>query len=310
MERAKALDEEEAFPSGADDETKEFVRYWFDNTNRVQLTALSNTISRLHDPALRNLMWCAMSRLIITKQSGVSLAMDISHSRPHKTYETAPINVFDHFARAVRKVIKASPFTGETEQGPPALVKNADARCLPIEDNSVDLVITSPPYLNAIDYLRGHKFSLIWMGHSIANVRELRASNVGSEVSAKALAEDTATETTMEAMCELTKLSSRDAGMLRRYVRDVHALLKEIHRVLRCAGKAVVVVGNCNLHQTFVENSRGIEVIAAQVGLNLQKLRKRPLPENRRYLPPPGASGSGKALRKRMREEVILTLHK
>src|SRR6266699_1840811 len=46
-ERAEKLDEEEAFPAGVDDETEEFVRFWFDETNRVQLSALSNTISRL-----------------------------------------------------------------------------------------------------------------------------------------------------------------------------------------------------------------------------------------------------------------------
>jgi hypothetical protein len=36
----------------------------------------------------------------------------------------------------------------------------------------VDLIFTSPPHLNAIDYLRCSKFSLVWMGHSIAALRE------------------------------------------------------------------------------------------------------------------------------------------
>lgn len=39
-------------------------------------------------------------------------------------------------------------------------------------------------------------------------------------------------------------------------------------------------------------------------------IRSRPLPENRRYLPPPESLGAGKQLKKRMREEVILTLLK
>ena len=33
-----------------------------------------------------------------------------------------------------------------------------------MQQGSVDLTVTSPPYLNAIDYLRGHKMSLVWMG--------------------------------------------------------------------------------------------------------------------------------------------------
>jgi DNA modification methylase len=307
-ERAKVLNAHEAFPAGADDETKQFVRYWFDDVNRIQLAALSNTIGRLRDSSLRGLMWCALSRLIITKQAGVSLAMDISHSRPHKKYNTAPIKPFDHFTRAARQVIKASPFTNKLLRAPRAVMENADARRLPLKDNNVDLVITSPPYLNAIDYVRGHKFSLVWMGYSVADMRDLRATNVGSEITAKAGADDGITEEIMRSMCDIPTLTSRHAGMLRQYVRDIRTLLAETHRVLRRNGKAIIVIGDCNLRQTFVKNSRAIEIVAEQAGFVVKKIRRRPLPENRRYLPPPGATGSGKELRKRMREEVIFTL--
>jgi tRNA G10 N-methylase Trm11 len=109
--RARDMAITDAYPRAADAETKAFVRYWFDTTNRVQLTALSESISRLHNPSLRDLMWCAFSRLIITKTIGVSLAMDISHSRPHRSYEKAPINAFDRFQHAVNQVIKSSPFS-------------------------------------------------------------------------------------------------------------------------------------------------------------------------------------------------------
>src|SRR5258707_40063 len=70
--RAVRLKNKDAYPHGADDETRKFVRYWFDVQNRVQLTALAQTISRLRDASLRNFMWCAFSRLIITKSVGVS----------------------------------------------------------------------------------------------------------------------------------------------------------------------------------------------------------------------------------------------
>jgi SAM-dependent methyltransferase len=307
--RAAEIDGESAFPHGADRETKAFIRYWFDKRNRIQLTALAATISQLRDPGLRDLMWCAMSRLVITKSVGVSRAMDVSHSRPHRSYKTAPVTTFERFPHAVRQVLKACPFTKGQRQRPRATVKFADARCLPLPPASVDFVITSPPYLNAIDYLRGHKFSLVWMGHSISELRNLRATNVGTEVGTK-LSADPLANRALGAMCEVSKLSARHAGMLRRYVRDVREILTEVHRVLRPQGRAVVVVGNCNLRDTFVRNSRCIEVVAGGVGLRVTRLRKRPLPEDRRYLPPPSSSGAGKALRKRMREEVILTLIK
>jgi hypothetical protein len=50
--------------------------------------------------------------------------------------------------------------------------------------------------------------------------------------------------------------------------------------------------------------------LAQANGLRLTSTRRRRLLENRRYLPPPGRKISGKLLRSRMREEVILTFDK
>ncbi len=99
-------------------------------------------------------------------------------------------------------------------------------------------------------------------------------------------------------MCPIETLSTRNAGMLRQYVRDMRSILSETKRVLRIDGKAVFVVGNCNIRETFVQNSKCIEGLAHELGMIVSKVRKRPLPENRRYLPPPGSSTSGKALRR------------
>jgi DNA modification methylase len=307
--RARGMKIADAYPRAADEETKAFVRYWFDDTNRIHLTALSESISRLHDPSLRDLMWCAFSRLIITKQSGVSRAMDISHSRPHRSYDKAPKLALGAFERAIKQITKACPFHN-TDKNPQVSVGFADARKLPIENNSVDMVITSPPYLNAIDYIRGHKFSLIWMGHSLKKLREIRTTNVGTEKIAKKGDKETATDRIMQMMCPVNKLSTRHAGMLRGYVHDMRAVLSETKRVLRPGGKAVFVVGNCNLRETFVQNSKCILGLTDELGMDVKNIRSRPLPENRRYLPPPGSMSAGKALKKRMREEVILSLLK
>ena len=306
--RARHMRLADAYPRNANPETKAFVRFWFDAGNRIQLSALAETISRLHDPSLRDLMWCAFSRLIITKKVGVSRAMDISHSRPHRSYVKAPVRAFDRFERAVQYIIKAAPFPNIKADCPAGTVGFADARHLPIKDQSVDIVITSPPYLNAIDYIRGHKFSLIWMGHSIATLRDVRATNVGTETIAKAKIGDTLTENIMGMMCAIDSLSPRSAGMVRQYIYDMRAILSETKRVLRTGGKAVFVVGNCNIRETFVQNSKCIEGLAIELGMTIKKVRSRPLPENRRYLPPPSSKTAGKAMKKRMREEVIITL--
>ena len=309
IDRAKRLSEnitpEEAYPSNADQETREFLNYWFDNTNRIQLAALSICIKRVRNTEEKDLLWCAFSRLIITKKVGVSLAMDVSHSRPHRVYEEAPIRAFGKFLQAVDYIIKKAPFIGNNINGPGVILKYGDARGLPIEDSSVDMIITSPPYLNAIDYIRGHKFSLVWMGYSIESLRSLRTQNIGSEHAA-GLDATIQYQDTVEQMVDIRDISKRYHKMMLRYVGDMDLVFSECRRVLKPDGQAFFVIGNSSVAGVFVRNSEGLINLANNHGFTLVSSATRPLPENRRYLPPPNFDTSGERMQNRMREEVIL----
>jgi len=307
--RYRGLTQAEAYPQAADDETRAFIRFWFDQTARRQLAALSQAISRVDDSTNRRFLWSAFSRMIITKQAGASLAMDISHSRPHKTYRLAPLRPLERFLVAVDAVLRASPFSSGKVL-PKAVVRKADARKLPLDDDSIDLVVTSPPYLNAIDYLRGHKFSLVWMGHSIEEIRHLRSQNIGTESSRLSSPNTDRTGLAIKKMGKTNRLPERSRRMLARYVNDMNIVMAEIHRVLARKGEAVLVVGDSTIQGIFVRNSRAIAYLGRANGLTLRSVRRRLLRENRRYLPPPEKRISGKLLRSRMREEVILTFGK
>jgi DNA modification methylase len=309
LERAKRLSEcltaEQAYPVHADKETRSFLSFWFDDRNRIQLTSLSRCVSRVHNPREKTLLWCAFSRLIITKKLGASLAMDISHSRPHRKYEEAPIRPFEKFQHAVDYIIEKSPFAYNPTKAPEVILRHGDARFLPCESSCVDRVITSPPYLNAIDYIRGHKFSLVWMGHSIKSLRSIRSGNIGSERSGKSSAKDNTIEV-LKRMVGNKKLNRRHYGMIVRYIGDMKRVLSECKRVLKKDGQAVFVIGDSTIHGVFVKNSEGLIHIAQINGLRLLSRTTRPLPESRRYLPPPNACTSGIKMQSRMRKEVIL----
>jgi DNA modification methylase len=296
-----------AYPVGADEETKKFVRYWFDLRNRKQLALMSRAIARTRGRAVRSALWCALSRLIIVKQAGVSRAIDVAHSRPHRVYDDAPLDAFDGFLPAVNKVLLSAPFATTSTTAPRALVSRGDARALPLDDDTVDVVITSPPYLNAIDYLRGHRMSLVWMRHALENLRLIRSVSVGSEVSARGRG-DTSLGSMLTTMGG-AELDARSRGMLLAYLRDMRAVISEIARVLKPGGRAVLVVGDCAIRGSFVENSVAVEQLARDAGLRAIGRRVRDLPEDKRYLPPPTHGDAGERLQKRLRQEVILTFH-
>ncbi len=299
-----------AYPVESDTETRKFIRYWFDDYARRQLAALSTAIRRVHDDATRDVLWCGFSRLIITKSAGASLAMDLAHSRPHRAFTRAPIKPFNRFVSAVQTVVSNCPHQGSDIVGPSSVVKQGDARYLNIATGSIDLVLTSPPYLNAIDYMRCSKFSLVWMGHTVGELRQIRGESVGTEASSDE-ALDAPWVTALIKQLRLSPvLSNRGYSLLAQYVWDMGRALTEVSRVLRAGGRAVYIVGDSTVRGTFIRNSSIVAALAENHGLKLRSRHSRALPANRRYLPPPKKGSSTDMLDTRMRREVVLEFDK
>jgi DNA modification methylase len=298
----KKLDARSDFPEHCDKDTRDFLRFWFDARARRELLALLLIIERQR-PRTAPFIKLAISRMIITKQGGVSLAEDVSHSRPHRTRDLAPYSPFELFPRAVAHIALNARFRIASGL-PKATVRGGDCRKLAgFESGFFDYVITSPPYLNAIDYLRGHKLSLIWFGMTVAQVRGLRSSNVGAECGT----DDTKWDWVVDAMVrDPEALSNRFRNVIRQYAQDLNEAIQEMARVTRPGGSIAFVVGDCTLRGVEVFNSKGMHAIAKRVGLERSSYSVRPLEQNRRYLPPPSAQTEHGQITKRMWNEVVL----
>lgn len=285
-----------------DAETHRFIDYWFDRRTQLRLAALARAVAcqpeHLQDP-----LWCAFSRLIITKDAGASRARDVSHSRPHRVREGASFNPVDRFVCAAGVVAKRHRTLSDRRPAPASLrLERGDARALPLPDASFDVAMTSPPYLQAIDYLRGHRLSLVWMGYSVGELRELRGTTIGTERKLDS-AEGWCQEIGAEASA--IPIAPSSVGILHRYVLDLDRVVEELARVLRPGGKATFVVAEATLSGVSVNISGIIEHVAARHGFRSVHRLAREIVGSKRYLPPP-TDGTG-TLDKRMRREFCVT---
>ncbi|MCP3417923.1 site-specific DNA-methyltransferase [Bradyrhizobium brasilense] len=291
-----------------DQETKAFVSYWFGRKQQNDLRRLSfvliryaNKAKKKEDVAAVDVLKIALSRIIVTKEQCASLARDTSHSRPHRVATKSDFEVLSAFERSVSyvtRLLESAPPKGKTK------IKIGDARSLKLKAGTVDAVITSPPYLNAIDYMRGHRMALVWLGFSFADLRRIRSASIGAERAPDKAINDAVKEITA-AMGTIKKMDSRHRAMIDRYAQDVALLMNEVSRVLKPGGKAIFVVGNSCLKGTFVQNSEAVACAGKKAGLKVKKKTVRALPERSRYLPM--AAG---ALSMRMRTETVLTFIK
>lgn len=283
-----------------DEETSDFIKFWFGVEQRIQLVRLASVLNDSHLPSADALR-VALSRIIVTKERGASLARDTSHSRPHKVATESAYDVEAEFLKSAR--LMSTRLLPEVVRGSSS-VELADGRELThIGNESVDCVITSPPYLNAIDYLRGHRMSLVWLGYPAAQIRTIRGSSIGAE---RVLAAQVHDPVDYISGPRGDNAPARIVGWATRYVKDARQVAAQVQRVLRPGGDVVMVVGNSTLRGFQIDNAQIFADALEDVGLAVEAMTEREIPTRSRYLP----TSAGSALASRMRVEVVISAYK
>lgn len=99
---------------------------------------------------------------------------------------------------------------------PPYAVIQADARRLPLASDTVNLVVTSPPYIGVIDYTHAHRLIYLWMGWPFESDRR-------GEIGAR--------------------YKRRRRDFVEEYEKDIFACWTELYRVLVREGYCAMVIG-------------------------------------------------------------------
>lgn len=315
-------------------ETLRFIDYWFAPCTQAELFALTYEIGHIPDVATRSFLQLILSSIIVTKSGGVSLAFDLAHTRPHRAkvaydpdgnllfgeellasdsprirFLTKRLrSVFDIFEKKLSITAKEMP--SPDPQLIPSVVQRADARRLPLEANTVDLVVTSPPYAsNAIDYMRAHKFSLVWLGYDLAELSDARGEYIGGEATSQ-FAFTQLPDFTTNKIAEVAERDQKKAAALRRYYCEMQTVLKELYRVLKPGAAAIVVVGSSVLRGVNTETELCLEEIGEEVGFPPAPIGVREIDRDRRMMPAGRDRRKHEGIEARMHREYVLGFEK
>lgn len=275
----------------------------------MELLALLQGIEKVQQEGLQAFFKIVFSSTIIAKSGGVSLARDLAHTRPHKVTDKKPSSAFVEFTKRLKQNLGTHIADTTTPKHPArVLATSADRTGLP--SASVDLIVTSPPYANnAIDYMRAHKFSLVWFGWNIDDLSGIRAQYLGHDAAG-------ATQFNgLPRQCEttLTQLVERDAkkaAALRRYFGEMSAVIREMWRVLRKSKPAVIVVGTSNLRGLDVETHKGLAALGERIGFEVAGIGVRRLDRDKRMMPARWGTQRHSQIEERMHQEYVIGLIK
>ncbi|MHC1569611.1 MAG: DNA methyltransferase [Candidatus Syntropharchaeales archaeon] len=289
------------------DKAMEFFRYWFEERVIYELYALADTIRSVENPDVRTFLEVVFSSIIITKTGGVSRARDLAHTRPHRDInKKIRGNVFDIFWD---RMISAIQSLEDIVDAPgTAYVIQADARRLPLASESVHLIVTSPPYVaNAIDYMRAHKFSLIWLGYEPEDLTDLRRRYIGAELRYSNL--DFPSEICNNVLRMLKQRDERRAEVVAYYFHDMEVILREMLRVTAKGSPVILVVGSSTIRGVKIQTPVILAEIASSIGFHLIGIAKREIIRDARMMPVSRRS-QRTGIEARMHEEGVICLIK
>jgi DNA modification methylase len=312
-----------------DQESLEFINYWFSYSNQLELLALIMEIEQIPEYNIQLFLKLALSAIIITKSGGVSLALDLAHTRPHRAKivydqngqeilrDTSgnPSKHLDILTKTLR-----SPFVefekryknnlrgvspSSTQMFRPR-INFGDAQALPLKSSIMDLIVTSPPYAsNAIDYMRAHKFSLVWLGYSLGSLSQKRQEYIGGETLNGVFLESLS-EKADQIVHRIASLDKKKGLALHRYYSEMTRVLREMYRVLKPGKAAIVVVGSSIIRGVETETQDCLASIGREIGFDIPAIGVRKLDRNRRMLPASTNIDISSQIQQRMHEEYVI----
>jgi DNA modification methylase len=204
----------------------------------------------------------------------------LGYDRRHRVSERSP---FDRFQEAVDEM---SSDLGALQQerggwGPAAQVTQADSRSATWPSGSVDLAVTSPPYVNGMDYVMNYKIDLAWLGYarSYGDLAAVRSAEVAcdnlprAETVAYRAVVGTPDPWLDEILPRIRDNVDRKGSYRRddvhavvhRYFADLVPVLARVRDALVPGGRFVLVVGDSLLAGTYVP----ADLLTARLGASL-----------------------------------------
>lgn len=298
--------------------------YWYFQETVEELALLLHLINQVKNDDIKRFLYVVFSSIIYTKgKSSMANVMDLAHSRPHRVMKETPPDVEIAFLKRLQRLRKMMfDLWEKSDATVKAKIVGSDARDVPaLADESIDLVFTSPPYVNAIDYQRGHKFSLFWLAESLGITPEdyisLGKEYIGNDRIPKNECDSriknkfgvNSIDAPVRELAE--KGFVKKAGVVHAYFDNMRFSLCEMLRVAKTNRPIMIVVAASNIKGVEVNTPQAIKDLAEQFvtfedsKFYCQQIVERKIDRDKRQLPVTrGIFGDG------MKTESIVILQK
>lgn len=212
------------------------IEHWFQDNVRYELDLIKEIIVAIKNKRQKELLELVYSAIIL----------DVSNQESDTRYAAINKNIQDGFTieQYIKKYlsIKNKVSTNKYKDNLKVTLLKEDARKLKsIKDNSVDVVITSPPYANTYDYYLYHKQRMNWLDFDF---NESKNMEIGSR----------------------NEYSSKKRP-IENWVNDIKDFILVMKRVTKQDGYICIIIGDSVVNKEFFDVHGVIKNIAEDIDL-------------------------------------------
>lgn len=256
----------------------ERIKYWFSEPNRQELGKILRVIKNQEDADIKDFLYVAFSHILKNCSNWLQRS-----NKPTRDFNKKQISPYSVLPKHLKRMQKAN---NEFYQQVPAKIRNnlknylnieiGDAGKQPVADGSVDLIISSSPYVTSYEYADLHQLSTLWLdltddlvAYKKSFIGTSHRSDNGNTLKSQ-IAQDI--------VSQMFPNSKKMATEIKTFFIDMQTVFDESNRILKPDGRCCYVIGNTRL--------KGIDILNAQVfaeslqysGLQVEKMITREIP--------------------------------
>jgi hypothetical protein len=249
----------------------------FDPAVLRSLLRLKQNVWRLRAGPTKTLLKLAFASILVDS-SNLKRAPCLGYTKKLGLSSETPFELFLRAVLAIREDLTRLQANRE-DWGPRPEILQASSASYRLPENSVDLAITSPPYVNGMDYVMNYKIDLAWLGfiRSYEELALLRASMVACDNIPRGTVSEHVPSDRVRSDLWVTSVASSieknittkgayrrdDMGeIVTKYFDDLVPVIDNVYWSLKPGGRFVVVNGDSLIAGTYIPG----DMIFARLG--------------------------------------------
>lgn len=249
------------------------IDYWFRPEEKEKIAYLYCLILELKNTKARTFFLCALSNILKNCSRWLQ-----DSTKPQVDPNKKPVDPFVAFNFQVKKMLRRNEMFYNTLKAEKKLsvdckIKLKDARKTKIQANSINAIITSPPYVTSYEYADIHQLTGYWFEY-INDLTAFRKNFIGTFYSQNKNLNVKSTIAT-KIITTLSKKDQRLAAEVANYFNDMYGVAAEMKRILAPDGVVCLVVGNTTLRNVKVKSAEAFAEILRLNGFGIEQVIKR-----------------------------------